>query len=79
MQFDRDIRKEFGLKHKNFEIVQEPTFWQKLSSNSKIETNLTEPCNKKEFVDIIREIKIKTIVNLKKKKKILCMCTQTAF
>ena len=59
MQFDRDIRKKFELK--NFEIFEEPTFFQKLPSNSKINANLIEPCNKKEFADVIRKIGLKTI------------------
>ena len=71
MQFDRDIREEFGLEHKKFEIFQEPTFCPKLPSNLKINTNLIEPCNKAEFVNVIREIGLKTIEKLKKKKDFL--------
>ena len=69
MQFNRNMRKEFGFEHKNFEIFQEPTFFQKLPSNSKINTNLIEPCITKEFAHIIREIGLKAIEQLKKKKK----------
>ena len=79
MQFNRNMRKEFGFEHKNFEIFQEPTFFQKLPSNSKINTNLIEPCITKEFAHIIREIGLKEIEQLKKKKKkTLCIPTQMA-
>ena len=67
MQFDRDTRGKFRLEHKNIEIFQGPTFCQKFPSNFKININLIEPCNKKEFADVIREIEFKTIEQFSKK------------
>ncbi|XP_055928755.1 uncharacterized protein LOC129959884 [Argiope bruennichi] len=71
LQFDRDIRKAIHLDHSSLDITQEPLFPSKPPLNTKINTNLLEPCSKKEPTQVLLQKGEDTVRSLSSENSII--------